>query len=69
MKQVSGKAFCRILEKKGWSLARISKSSHHIYSKQGVPLIITVPVHANRDLKRGLLKKLMKLAGVEENEL
>jgi predicted RNA binding protein YcfA (HicA-like mRNA interferase family) len=69
MKAVSGKDFCRILEKHGWNLARISKSSHHIYNKPGIPMLITVPVHGNKDLKTGLLRKLMKLAGIKENDL
>ncbi|MBC7855371.1 MAG: type II toxin-antitoxin system HicA family toxin [Pirellulaceae bacterium] len=31
MKSVSGKRMCRILEQRGWTLARINGSSHHIY--------------------------------------
>lgn len=69
MKSVSGKDFCRILEQHGWRLARISKSSHHIYNKPGIPMLITVPVHGNRDLKTGLLRRMMKLAGIKDNDL
>ena len=30
---------------------------------------ISLPVHGNKDLKLGLLKSLMKIADIDENEL
>ncbi len=68
MKVVSGKYFCKILESKGWTLARTT-GSHHIYVKAGSVIRLTVPVHGNRDLKRGLQCSLMKTAGISDNEL
>lgn len=68
MKSVSGKEFCKILERNGWALARIN-GSHHIYIKIGSDLRISVPVHKNDDLKIGLLKKLLKLTNISENDL
>jgi predicted RNA binding protein YcfA (HicA-like mRNA interferase family) len=68
MKSFPGKAFARILENHGWVLLRI-KGSHHIYGKSGVPLRLSVPIHGNRHLKTGLLRHLMKLAGLEESDL
>ncbi len=38
---------CKVLERRGWRLAR-TKSSHHIYKKPGVAAIITVPVQATK---------------------
>jgi len=38
--------------------------SHQIFSKKGFPPI-SVPVHAGKDLKPGLLHKLLKLTGLE----
>ena len=61
---ISGK----ILKRKGWRLARIS-GSHHIYVKEGKEERISVPVHKNKVLKTGLLKYLMKIAEIKENEL
>jgi len=63
MKQVSGKDFCRILERHGWELKRIS-GSHHIYAKVGSIVRLSVPVHGNKALKLGLLKALLKAAGL-----
>jgi predicted RNA binding protein YcfA (HicA-like mRNA interferase family) len=68
LKSVSGKEFARFLERHGWELKRI-QGSHHIYAKSGNPARISVPIHGNSPLKMGLLKHLMKLAGVDESEL
>jgi predicted RNA binding protein YcfA (HicA-like mRNA interferase family) len=68
MKAVSGKRMNALLEERGWTLARVT-GSHHIFTRQGSTLRITVPVHANRDLKTGLQRAIMKLAGISEEEL
>jgi predicted RNA binding protein YcfA (HicA-like mRNA interferase family) len=68
MKTISGKRMCTILEAKGWDLARVT-GSHHIFVRPGSNLRITVPVHGNRDLKLGLQRAIMKLAGIAESEL
>ncbi|MFH1778271.1 MAG: type II toxin-antitoxin system HicA family toxin [Candidatus Omnitrophota bacterium] len=68
MKSVSGKEFAKLLEKKSWELKKI-KGSHHVYMKVGNPARISVPIHKNISLKIGLLKHLMKIAGIEEKEL
>jgi predicted RNA binding protein YcfA (HicA-like mRNA interferase family) len=68
MKVVSGKKLCVILEKNGWCKKYI-KGSHHIYMKPGRRERISVPVHGNADLKKGMLKTLLKMAGIEEDEL
>jgi predicted RNA binding protein YcfA (HicA-like mRNA interferase family) len=68
MKSITGKDLCRLLKRKGWEKKRI-KGSHHIWVKLGNPARISVPVHGNKPLKIGLLKHLMKLAGITETEL
>ena len=68
MKSISGKELCKIVEKKGWVLKRIN-GSHHIYKKPGELNILVIPVHKNDDLKLGLLKSIMKITQVSENEL
>ncbi len=54
MKSISGKAFCKLLHLYGWQLQRI-RGSHHIYTHPDKTEILTVPVHANLDLKIGTL--------------
>lgn len=68
MKQVSGKEFIRLIQKRGWLLKRIN-GSHHIFTKAGQPERIVVPVHGNRPLKIGLLKHQMKITGLTESDL
>ena len=68
MKAVSGKRFCSILKAKGWQLKRVN-GSHHIYTKAGVSIRISVPVHADRALKSGLQRYLMRLAEIHESDL
>ncbi|MDI6758704.1 MAG: type II toxin-antitoxin system HicA family toxin [Candidatus Omnitrophota bacterium] len=68
MKTISGKELCSILEKKGWLLKRIT-GSHHIFVKEGKKERISVPVHKNKPLKIGLLKHIIKLVSISEEEL
>jgi len=68
MKQVSGKEFCKALEKQGWQLLRI-KGSHHVFGKTSRDERISVPIHKNMPLKIGLLRHFMKVAGFVEKEL
>ena len=68
MKPVSGKAFAKAVERKGWSLLRIA-GSHHIYGKSGEVARLSIPIHGNQPLKLGLQRALMKLAELEDTDL
>lgn len=68
MKSISGKALCKILENHGWTLLRIH-GSHHIYGREGSIVRLSVPVHGNKQLKTGLLKHLIKISGINEDEI
>ncbi|HXH40885.1 MAG TPA: type II toxin-antitoxin system HicA family toxin [Thermoanaerobaculia bacterium] len=68
MKQTSGKDFCRMVERHGWTLLRVH-GSHHIYGRDGSIVRLSIPVHGNQSLKLGLLRHLAKLADVPEEEL
>ena len=68
MKSVSGKDLAKAVERKGWELLRVH-GSHHIYGKHGRIVRLSIPVHGNQPLKEGLLKHLMKLAELSEQDL
>ena len=68
MKSVTGKEFARILEKHGWTLLRIN-GSHHIYGREGRIERISIPIHAGKQLKTGLLNHLLKTAGLTEEDI
>jgi predicted RNA binding protein YcfA (HicA-like mRNA interferase family) len=68
MKSVTGRELARLLEKHGWALLRIH-GSHHVYGKPGSVVRISVPIHGSRPIKTGLLKHLLKLAGLPERSV
>jgi predicted RNA binding protein YcfA (HicA-like mRNA interferase family) len=68
VKQVSGRDLGRAIERRGWVLARIN-GSHHVYVMEGRQERIVIPVHGNKPLKIGLLRSLMKIAGLKEEDL
>ena len=68
MKSVSGKEFAKVLEHRGWSLLRV-QGSHHIFGKAGSNVRLSIPIHGNQALKTGLLKHLMKIPGISEDDL
>ncbi len=68
MKSVSGRDFARIIERRGWTLLRVS-GSHHIYGKGGSVVRLSIPIHGNKPLKTGLLQHLAKLAELSGDDL
>ncbi|MBV8535875.1 MAG: type II toxin-antitoxin system HicA family toxin [Alphaproteobacteria bacterium] len=48
-------------------MLRVS-GSHHVYGKQGNPLRISVPMHGNATLKRGLQRHLIRIAGIPDDQ-
>ena len=68
MKALSGKEFARVLENNGWELKRIH-GSHHIYAKHGSIVRLSIPIHGNAPLKTGLLRHLLKMAGLAESDI
>lgn len=68
MKAVSGKEFARVVDRHGWQLLRVH-GSHHINGKTGSIVRLSIPIHGNKPLKTGLLKHLLKRAGLPESNL
>jgi predicted RNA binding protein YcfA (HicA-like mRNA interferase family) len=68
MKSFTGREFARLVERHGWVLRRVT-GSHHVYGKPGSSVRLSIPIHANKALKTGLLRALAKLAGIAEEEL
>jgi predicted RNA binding protein YcfA (HicA-like mRNA interferase family) len=68
LKQVSGKALVRAIERRGWTLVRV-KGSHHVITKPGHRERMVIPIHGNQPLKIGLLRALMKIADLSDEEI
>lgn len=67
MKAFSGKEMVTYLEAHGWRLVRVH-GSHHVFVKEGRRERISVPVHAQRALKKGLQSAILKIVGIENDE-
>ena len=59
---VNSNELIKILQEKGFGFSRQS-GSHAIYSNQN-GIKVTVPIHGKKDLGKGLLKQIMKDAGL-----
>ncbi|MBE6014508.1 MAG: type II toxin-antitoxin system HicA family toxin [Lachnospiraceae bacterium] len=59
---MSGKELVKLLKVNGWKEVRI-EGSHHIM-KNGTKEI-SVPVHGNKSIKRGLLNAILKEANLK----
>jgi predicted RNA binding protein YcfA (HicA-like mRNA interferase family) len=68
LKQISGKDLAKAIQKQGWILSRV-KGSHHVFVKTGRPERVVIPIHGNQPLKIGLLKSLLKIADLDEDDI
>ncbi|MFW5692546.1 MAG: type II toxin-antitoxin system HicA family toxin [Chloroflexota bacterium] len=61
LRRLSGKDIVKILEGLGFSVVRI-RGSHHIMKRvvDGQTQTVNVPVHGNKDLAAGMLKRMYR---------
>ncbi len=62
---ISGEELAKLLISKGYSIR--SRKGSHVNLVHGSKLPITVPLH--KELKRGLLRHILKQAGIEPEEI
>lgn len=55
---ISGKEMVKFLKKQGFEIIRIKGSHHRMKHFDG--RITTIPVHKNKDLPKGLLRKIIR---------
>ena len=60
---ISGKTIVKRLKQEGWTIK--SQSGSHVKLANEFSEIVIVPVHGNKDLGKGLVKKLEKETGVK----
>ncbi|WP_217570910.1 type II toxin-antitoxin system HicA family toxin [Mesorhizobium sp. GbtcB19] len=46
-----------------------SANSHHIYGKEGSIVRLSIPIHGKKPLKTGLVRHLLKMAEINENDV
>ncbi len=59
---MTGRELIRLLEERGWELARV-QGSHHILVKGKETLV--VPVHGKKDLHKGTVEAILKKGGLK----
>jgi predicted RNA binding protein YcfA (HicA-like mRNA interferase family) len=65
---ISGKRVVRALTRAGFRVDRVV-GSHHVLIYPGDPTrTVTIPVHADRDLKPGTLRSIVRQAGFAVDE-
>ena len=64
---ITGSQAVRAFERFGFRLDRV-KGSHHILIRPGHRFHLSVPVHGDSPLKRGLLRQLIRAAGLTIEE-
>ena len=64
---LTGQQVVRALGQAGFEVAR-TRGSHHILKRDGYRLVVTVPVHGNKPLKRGTLRQIIRSAGLTVEE-
>ncbi len=65
---LSSNHLIKILIGKGFIFKR-SKGSHHIYYNSATNKTVSVPLHGNKDLKKGTLLAILKQAGIPKEEI
>lgn len=60
---LSGKELIKLAIENGWLEVRV-RGSHHHFKKEGVPYLVTIPIHGKQSLKVGLEKKILKDLGI-----
>ena len=64
---IPGKKAIEAFQNDGWRIAS-GEGSHITLKKDGAACNLTIPVHGNKDVKRGLLRKQIAKAGLTVDE-
>ena len=60
---IIGKEMVKLALANGWIEVR-KRESHHHFKKEGIPYLVTISVHGNEDLGKGLERKILKYMGL-----
>ena len=58
----------KAFERAGWYVRKSTGSSHVVLKKEGNPILLTIPVHKGKPIKKGLLLAQIKAAGLTVEE-
>lgn len=66
---VSGKRVVQALTKAGFYVERVAGSHYILAFREDHSRYVSVPVHGNRDLKRGTLRSILRQAHLSPDQL
>jgi len=61
---MTGKDMLKLAKQNGWNEIR-TKGSHHVVEKRGCENV-SIPVHGNKDLRKGTEQQLLKDLGLKK---
>jgi predicted RNA binding protein YcfA (HicA-like mRNA interferase family) len=64
---VPGTEVAKALERAGFAVVRVSGSHHVLRHSDG--RVVVVPVHPGKDMAKGTLRSILRLAGITDDEL
>ena len=65
--RASGDLHITAFKRAGWMVNHI-EGSHYILIKEGSPVHLSIPVHSGKELGPGLLRKLIRRAGLKNED-
>jgi predicted RNA binding protein YcfA (HicA-like mRNA interferase family) len=65
--KINGNAALKAFERAGFQLVRTT-GSHHILKREGHQFLLSLPIHGSKDVGSGLLRKLIRAAGLTVEE-
>ena len=68
LRSLDSRSFVRALTRLGWTVVRTA-GSHQMLRKPGHAATLSVPVGPGRVLREGTVRKLLKAAGISEDEI
>ena len=69
MKQLTPRQLQSLLNCRGWSFVRMRDGSHANYKHPDFAKLITIPIHGNRPVPPGLLRKILRDASIDPREI
>ena len=69
MKQLTPRQLQSELNTRGWSFVRMRDGSHANFKHPDFARLITIPMHGNRPIPPGLLRKILRDANIDPREL
>ena len=69
MKQLTPRELQSELNCRGWSFVRMKDGSHANFKHPDFVKLVTIPIHGNKPVPKGLLRKILRDANINPADL